>query len=55
MPYDAVFDGHPTVLVAEVLEEIRHVTGGPVNNGATVVGVAVLVFVEALLKPKRIK
>jgi hypothetical protein len=49
MPYDSVLDGHPAVLVAEILEEVRHVTGSPVNNGATVVGVTVLILVKALL------
>jgi hypothetical protein len=55
MPYDAVLDSHSAVLVAEVLEEVRHIRGSTVNNGAAVVGIAVLVLVKALLKTEKNK
>ena len=50
MADDAVLDGHASVLVAEVLEEVWHVAGRAVDYRGAVVGETVLVLRKRFLK-----
>ena len=50
MADDAVLDGHASVLVTEVLQEVWHVAGRAVDYRGAVVGETVLVLRKRFLK-----
>ena len=50
MSDNAMLDCHAAMLVTQVLQEVRHVAGGAVNDGAAVVRVPLLVLRKTFLK-----
>ena len=49
MSDNAMLDSHAAMLVAKVLQEVWHVVGCTVNDGATVVRVPIFILGEAFL------